>query len=207
LSNSPAAFERNARAYNDYLSSLFTRTITEHPLRPIIRPHGAFISFRGAERFGDSPNVELENGCRIRVSQTILPNSEDHSKVTTAEYSYSYALGPDPDKDWLLRYDYVPDEPVRNPEYEYPVAHVHFNGVSEAYDRLDQAEDKPLHKLHCPTERITVEDFIEHLIIEFDALTGEKRTVALALLAQSRRRFHEQERTRRPPYDVLERNP
>jgi hypothetical protein len=95
-------------------------------------------------------------------------------------------LGPDPDKDWLLRYDYVPDEPANDPEYEYPVAHVHFNGVSKAYDRLGQAKNRPLHKLHCPTERITIEDFIEHLIIEFDALTGETRTAALAFMRNDR---------------------
>ena len=173
-------------------------------MRPIIRPYGAFISFRGAERFGDSPSVELGNGCWIRVSQTILPHPKDSNKVTTASYSYSYALGPDPDQDWLLRYDYVPDEPTKNPEYEYPVAHVHFNGVSEAYNRLDQAEDKPLHKLHCPTERITIEDFIEHLIIEFDALTGTEKTAALKLLHESRKKFHEQHRTRWPTYDLPE---
>lgn len=140
----------------------------------------------------------------MRISQIILPNSEDQGRVTTSEYSYSYALGPDPDQDWLLRYDYVPDEPAKNPEYEYPVAHVHFNGISEAYNRLDQAEDKPLHKLHCPTERITVEDFIEHLIIEYDTPTHGTRAAALRLLADSRRDFHERYRRRWPAYEPPE---
>jgi hypothetical protein len=198
LSSTPAAFVRNARKFNDYLSSLFTRTITDHPLRPIIRGNIAFISFRGAEHLGRGPSIELENGYRIRVSQTVVPHPEYPAKVTTTRYSYSYALGPNSDRDWLLRYDYVPDAPTRNPGYKYPVAHVHFNGVSDAYNRLDQAEDKPLHKLHCPTERITVEDFIEHLIIEFDVLTGSKRTAALELLANSQREFHDQYRTRWP---------
>lgn len=150
--------------------------------------------------FGHLPTVKLGNDCRIRASQTILPNPDAPTGVTTAKYSYLYALGPDPDKDWLLRYDYVPEVPSRNPGFKYPVAHVHFNGASEAYDNFVNPGKKPLRELHCPTDRITVEDFIEHLIIEFDAPTHNGKNAALALLDKSRREFHEQRRTRRAPY-------
>ncbi len=156
-----------------------------------IRPRrGAFISYRNPR------SVELGNGCRIRVFQRVVPHPEDpEGLITTAEYSYSYALGPDPDLEWLLRYDYVPEEAAK-PEFEYPVAHVHFNGTSEAYDGFDMPGKKPLNKLHCPTERITLEDFIEHLIIEFDAPTHGDKEEALAFLAESRREFHEKLRTK-----------
>jgi len=94
-----------------------------------------------------------------------------------------------------LRYDYVPEQATK-PEYEYPVARVHFNGTSESYNNLAVSEDKPLHKLHCPTARITLEDFIEHMIIEFDAPTHGSKEAALELLADSRSTFQKEKRTR-----------
>jgi hypothetical protein len=111
------------------------------------------------------------------------------------DYVYAYALGPNPKTDWLVRYDYTPYRPTK-----YPVAHVHFNGTSEAYNSFPKSEDKPLSDVHFPTDRITAEDFIEHLIIEYDTPTHGSKTEALEFLAENRRRFHEQDRTRRPPY-------
>ena len=197
--SSPAAFQRNARKFNDYLSSRLTKTVTEHPLRPLFRPRtrpqAAFISFRGGEHFGDSPSVELGNGCHIQVSQIVLPNPQEPSGVTTAYYSYSYALSSNIDEDWILRYDYVPGK-AADPEYNYPVAHVHFNGTSAAYDGFYMPGKRPLYKLHCPTERIAIESFIEHLIIELKVPTHGDRDEALAFLAESRREFHEKLRTK-----------
>jgi len=62
-------------------------------------------------------------------------------------------------------------------------------------------EKKPLHRLHFPTDRITVEDFIEHLILEFDTPTHIGKDAALVLLDESRRDFHERHRTRRASYN------
>jgi hypothetical protein len=169
-------------------------------LRPTFRrrgnPPAAFIAFRGAKRFWDSPNVELANGCYIQVRQVVLPNPEEPMGVTTVDYSYSYALGPNIDRDWLLRYDYVPEATTRHPDYRYPVAHVHFNGVSAAYDAFHIPKKKELPSLHCPTDRITIEDFIEHLIIELKVPTHGDRDEALEFLAESRREFHSKLRTK-----------
>ena len=196
MSSSPAAFEQRAEEFNDRLSSLFTRTITERALKPIIRSNVAYITFEGAERTGDRPSVELGNGCRIRASHTIRHSPDAPSEITTVEYVYAYALGPDPERDWLARYDYAPERPTK-----YPAAHVHFNGTSDAYDVFPKPKDKPLRDVHFPTDRITVEDFIEHLIIEYDVPTHGSRAEALELLAESRRTFHEQDRMRQAPYD------
>lgn len=198
MSKSRAAFQRNARDFNDHLSSLLTRTITpNNPLKPIIRPNAAFISFRGAEKFGDKPSVELANGCSIRVSQIILPNEERPEKVTTDWYSYSYALGPNHDRDWLVRYDYVPGR-AEDPEHEYPIAHVHFNGDSRAYKDFQMPGKRELERLHFPTRRISLEDFIEHLIIELKVLEGRAKDEALSLLKKSRAKYENEKRIRDP---------
>ncbi len=95
-----------------------------------------------------------------------------------------------------MRYDYVPEEADYDPEYRYPVGHVHFNGHSAAYEAFEAASKKPLHRLHFPTRRINLEDFIEHLVVEVGVPTKHGQEKALEILAESRRRFETQNRTR-----------
>lgn len=191
----PPKFRRNAARYTERLSSLLTRTVTDQPLKARnVPPNGARIAFRDGGELGGRRSVELANGLRIRVSQLIRPDPSDGSKVQTAEYSYVYASSVDADNDWLVRYDYVPEE-ASLAEYRYPVAHVHFNGYSEHYERLAIAGKKPLERLHFPTRRILLEDFIEHLIIEFAIPTKCDPEEALELLSDSREGF-EYRRTR-----------
>lgn len=185
----PPKFRRNAAKYTEHLSSLLTKTVTDQPLKALnAPPNGARIAFRDGGELGGRRSVELANGLWIRVFQLIRPNPGDGSKVQTAEYSYVYASSADADNDWLVRYDYVPEE-ASSPGYRYPVAHVHFNGYSEKYERLAIPGKKPLEKLHFPTRRISLEDFIEHLIIEFAVPTRSDPEEALELLSDSREGF------------------
>ncbi len=55
---------------------------------------------------------------------------------------------------------------------------------------------KPLHKLHFPTQHVGLEDFIEHLIIEMGVPTKRGQDKALQLLAESRKRFETEKRTK-----------
>lgn len=185
-----AALQRNARKYTEHLSSLLTGTITDIPLVCQIPREGdpqALIRFRGENR--ESRTIALGNGLRIYVFQRILPNPDDSRKVTTAEYQYSYGFGEPYKEKWIARWDYVPEEEEK-PEYSYPVAHVHFNGTSSGYGEFG-GKDKPLHKLHFPTKRIALENFLEHLVVELNvpAKGGERK--ALDLFRDSYEGFHE----------------
>ncbi len=195
---SDKAFRRNAPQFAAHLSSLLTRTVTDHPLVcriPEEEGHiSALIRFRGQSR--RERTVTLGNGCQISVFQRILPNPEDPRKVTIAESSYSYGVGQNLEEDWLVRYDYVPERAETDPEYQYPVGHIHFNGYSETYEAFEMADKKPLHKLHFPTQRISLEDFLEHLIVEMGVPTKQSKDEALELLAESRRTFQSEKRTR-----------
>ena len=134
----------------------------------------AFIRFRGSTR--RERIVTLGNGCQIYVFQRGQPNPEEPSTVTTAESSYSYGVGQNLEEDWLIRYDYVPERAERDPEYKYPVGHVHLNGYSESYEAFEMDNKKPLHKLHFPIRRVSLEDFMEHLIIEMGVpISGGKK--------------------------------
>ncbi len=154
----------------------------------------ALVRFKGSTR--RERIVTLGNGCQIYVFQRILPNPEDPRKVTTAESSYSYGLGQNLEDDWLIRYDYVPERAESDPEYQYPVGHVHFGGNSETYEAFEMDDKKPLHKLHFPTGRISLEDFLEHLIIELGVPARQGKENALELLAESRRIFEDEQQTR-----------
>lgn len=198
MPDSSRAFRRNAPLFAAHLSSPLTRTVTDQPL--VCRFHeeeglvSAFIRFRGSTR--RERIVTLGNGCQIYVFQRVLPNPEDPRKVTTVESSYSYGVGGDFENDWLIRYDYVPDRAGSDPEYKYPAGHVHFNGYSETYEAFGMGDKKPLYKLHFPTRRVSLEDFVEHLVVEMEAPTRHGQEKALELLAESRERFENEKRTR-----------
>lgn len=153
-------------------------------------PNGARIAFRGDSEQDGRRSIELDNALWIRISQLIRPSPSDGSKVQTAEYSYVYASSADADNDWLVRYDYVPEE-ASSSGYRYPVAHVHFNGYSVHYERFVIPEKKPLERLHFPTRRISLEDFVEHLIIEFAVPTKCDVEEALEILSDSREGFED----------------
>ena len=205
------AFERNARGFTDHLSSLFTRTITDVSLGARVlpedaSPHTALIRFQDADR--RPTELGLDNGCRVRILQRIVPHTEKpEEKVTTAEYSYVYGFGENLDEGWLVRYDYVPEMAERDKEkkkaerdkekkYEYPVGHVHFNGYSEAYDAFEMEGKKQLDRLHFPTKRISLEDFIEHLVVEMGVSTKFGKDEARRVLAESRETFQQEKRTK-----------
>ncbi|MDN5696564.1 MAG: hypothetical protein L0G70_01165 [Rubrobacter sp.] len=82
-------------------------------------------------------------------------------------------------------------------DYEYPTAHLHFNGYSEDYESFYLENKKALHKLHFPSGRISLEDFIEHLIVEFGLLSEHKKRQAVQLLEESRSTFETSKRTRK----------
>lgn len=198
MPDSNRAFRRNAPKFAAHLSALLTRTITDHVL--VCRLHeeegiaSAFICFKGSTR--RERIVTLGNGCQIYVFQRILPNLEDSSKVTTAESSYSYGVGQNLEEDWLIRYDYVPERASSDSEYQYPVGHIHFNGYSESYESFEMDDKKPLHKLHFPTRRISLEDFVEHVIVEMGVPTKQGERKSLELLAESREGFEKEKRTK-----------
>jgi hypothetical protein len=186
-----ASFQRNARAFAAYLSSIVTQTLTRQSLVcDVIKGKAqALIRFRGEY-------VALGNGCTLRILQRIGPHAEDKNKVTTLEYIYAFRIGSDPQKEPLVRYEYLSELAV--PEgYRYPRGHVHLSATVPDYDEfIERHEKKPLHQVHFPAGRISLEDFIELLIVEFHAPTHNSQEEALAFLRESRRGFFDERKTK-----------
>jgi hypothetical protein len=90
-------------------------------------------------------------------------------------------------------------ENLSNEDGPYPVSHVHVNAHNDTYEEFIKSikgKYTPLSDIHLPTKRISLEDFIEHVIVEFKVplLHGKTKKQALDLLEEGRRRF-EQNRT------------
>lgn len=164
------AFRRKAQEFADELSRTLTTTISPVPLhcRFVRGKNEASLTFVPPPEFPDRRYVELENACWVNVHQRLVPNKKNPKIVSTARHSYSYSLSSDFDHDWLVRYDYEPEEEC-NPDYPYPISHVHVNGVNESYTAFmaTQGEKKVLSDVHLPTKRISLEEFVRHLIVEF----------------------------------------
>ncbi len=173
------AFRRGAQEFADELSKTLTTTISPVPLRCrfVSGKNEANLTFVPPTDFPDRRYVELGTGCWVNVHQRLVANKKNPKIVSTAKYSYSYSLSPDFDHDWLVRYDYEPEE-EGNPDYPYPISHVHVNGVNESYTAFmaTQGEKKVLPDVHLPTKRISLEEFVRHLIVEFKVPLLEDRT-------------------------------
>ncbi len=189
-----ASFERNARAFADYLSSIVTRTVTHQSLVCTVfkdkqARDRAIIRFRG-------DYAPLENGCTLRIFQRIGPHPENKYKVTTLEYIYAFRIGTDLEQEPLVRYEYVPEE-AASEDYPYPKGHVHLSANVPEYDKLiERHEKKPLHQVHFPAGRISLEEFIELLIVEFHVPTHNDKEAAVDFLRKSRRDFLEEKKTK-----------
>jgi hypothetical protein len=184
-------FQRNARGFRKHLSSIVTRTITHQGLALdfIKGDTEAYIYFHG-------DYARLQNGCTLRILQRIGPNPKVESKVTTLEYIYAFRIGSDPTREPFVRYEYVPELAAKS-DYPYSKGHVHLSATAPDYDELIKLhEKKPLHQVHFPAGRISLEDFIQLLIVEFHVPTHSSRERALALLEESRRVFLEEKRTK-----------
>ncbi len=185
-------FARRANDYKDYLNSVLTGTVSPDPLRLTTAPGDVgLLQFPGMY-------AELCPGVSLRISQSFRPNSDDPTKVTVHAYSYALVLGGNPEQDWIVRYEYELGK-SRAERHAYPDAHVHFNAISEQYNayRGGVGTARELDRIHFPTGgRISMEDFVEMLIVDFGVRPRRSLEEALVILRDSRSGFEER-RTKR----------
>ena len=114
------------------------------------------------------------------------------SSKNIVEYSrYIYSLSRDPDEEdkWAFRYEYH-----MNPRDNVPHAHLHVN----ADWHCNSLNTNSLKKIHFPTERISIEKIIAHLIIEYGIKS--KRKDWFEFLKDSHIKFATQLRTDQPVF-------
>lgn len=199
--------ERQARQFAEQLTSLLNATVTDGPrLRAVLQEDGriGWIGFEIERRRpfpGEGIPLTISASpprCFLHVMQT-LTLDPDGGYLVVQRSSYGLYLEQEL-ATVLFHYDYD-----RDPEHEYPLAHLQVNGQCPALDELNRRTegDAALERLHFPVGgkryRPSLEDVVEFLVIEgfVRAKDGWRDAVE-----QHRRDFHRTQlmaATRRDP--------
>lgn len=146
---------RVAQGFADRLNGVLNRAVSDSRLSvtPIAGYPDAFEVVRIVD--GDDASLELDGTtARLYVRQVIVV---DDARCRMESYVYRLQADESP-KSWLIRWEYT-REPSRA-DYSYPRAHLHVNGSF-----FDGA---PVGRLHIPTERLSLELVVRHLITDWD---------------------------------------
>jgi hypothetical protein len=102
---------------------------------------------------------ELNDGTWLFAAQTlgVRESRRDGNRwLTTLQHAYQWQAEED-DNSWIVRWDYR-----REPNDEYPAAHIHVNGAPSTYP----ATGKVFPKLHLPAGRVALEEVVAFLVDE-----------------------------------------
>jgi|SRR5579872_5243887 len=131
---------------------------------------------------GPDDPLPLRDGRLLRLSMTLYrePHEAAHRlKVMSASYQYQLDLD---GKDWIFRYDYA-----RDPKNIYPAAHLQINGNLNVAGIL--SAERPLGRVHFPTDRFSIESVIRLLIVEFGVPSKNGNDYWSPLLRESEATF------------------
>jgi hypothetical protein len=112
-----------------------------------------------------------------------LKATENGKRLKVSESSYQYQSDADGDH-WIVRYEYL-----RDPKDQHPGAHVHVNASLTGEDCCPP--HRPLHRIHFPTGRISLEAVIRLLADQFELQCATPRSVWRPVLAESEHRFQQ----------------
>jgi hypothetical protein len=138
------------QGYIDYLNTLLNQIITDNRLK-IINPSKPTSLVACYQNESITPLKLKSKGWLHFSQQTCIKGGR-----VVVEYSrYVYSTSKDPDKEdaWIFRYEYS-----LNPEPKVPHAHLHVNATRN---------EKTIKHIHFPTSRVSIEQIIAHLIIEY----------------------------------------
>lgn len=186
---------RQARQFADRLTALLNATVTNGPpLSAVLQDDGriGWVGFRIEKRTpfpGEGIPLTISAApakCYLHVMQTLRLDAEG-AYLLVQRSSYGIYLESDL-RTVVLHYDYD-----REPDNEYPLAHLQVAGDSGALNELNArvGGDTALGRLHFPVGgkryRPSLEDIVEFLIVEgfVDARDGWKQAVD-----DHRRDFH-----------------
>jgi hypothetical protein len=132
---------------------------------------------------GPNDPLRLRDNAYLRLSMTLYrePSGSAAHRLKVEAASYQYQLDND-GKKWVFRYDYA-----RDPCNRYPANHLQVNGTLTESQIL--APNRPLARLHFPTDRVSIEAVIRLLIIEFNVPTARDEDHWRPLLLESERAF------------------
>ena len=182
-SGTPAAFD----AFRDLVSLLLNHTVMADgsAVRLIYGP-GARARQEpvlGGWNGPDDP-VRLTNGLYLKLLVSLyLEDTPEGRRCKVRQSSFQYQIDPEGER-WVFRYDYL-----RTPPEPHPGMHVQVRGRLSEPDCLPV--DRPLERVHFPTNRISLEAVIRLLIEQFELPPRSPDNIWRPLLASSEAAFLE----------------
>lgn len=153
-------------AFRDLAQLLLQNTVMEtgHAVRLTEKKDAAVPTQVLGGRGGPTRPVQLRDGRFLRVAASLyLDPHEGTTRLKVAQSSYQYQVG-DSGNDWICRYDYL-RQPGKDP---HPLAHLQIHG-SLTHD--PGPAGVPLHHIHFPTGRTSLEAVIRLLVDQFKVPT------------------------------------
>jgi hypothetical protein len=129
---------------------------------------------------GPTDPVQLTNGRYLRVAVTLFLEPSQRNRLKVDEASFQYQIDRDA-SEWLFRYDYR-----RHPADAYAAGHLQIASKTEI-----PGVTKPLHRLHFPTGRVSIESVIRLLIEDFGVPARTPAAIWRRVLAESEGSFLE----------------
>ena len=158
--------------YVDYLNGLFNSTISQSRLIFLELERGS--EFRLIARYQNQQILPLDLSPRGYLHfRQLVKRIGNHVEVAEARYVFSESADPDDESGWVIRYEYD-----RHPRPPKPQAHLHVNA---------ERRGESIRHIHFPTGRISIEQLIAHLILEYGVESAHPNT--LQFLAASHRGF------------------
>jgi len=149
------------QGYVDFLNSLFNQTVTTSRICVVRWDENSkeALIARYVNRCIVPLELKPQGWLHFHQALHIQPEAQE-SKIVVDNYRYVYSYSDDPDdeNDWAFRYEYN-----LNPVTNVPHAHIHING-DWGCNKLNAST---LKRVHFPTERISIEKVIAHLVIEY----------------------------------------
>jgi len=160
--------------YVDYLNGLVNQTVG-HGRLSALEKSGNPRRLIGRYVDGRIKPLVLKPRGFFHIEQLVEPTSDSRVSVLYAKYKYSFSDNPDDRRADIFRYEYdkFQSEPLR------PKSHLHVNVKHERYARMEFA------RVHFPTGRVSLEQVLAALILEFDVQTIGDQMAAIDLLRAS----------------------
>jgi hypothetical protein len=131
-----------------------------------------------------SQPILLLNGHFLRLLQSLQldPVEDGPSKLRTYAAVYQYQIDREGEQ-WVFRYDYL-----REAEDPHPSSHLQLRANLLEHEHC-LPEDRPFHKVHMPTGRITLEAVVRCLVEQFSIPTNEAPEIWRPILTESEMAF------------------
>ena len=170
------------QAFGDLASLILHQTVLDPSgvVRLTYGPRREEPVLGGAAGPGDP--VLLTDGRYLRLTmQLFFEDTPPHGRRAKVKMSsFQYQLDREGEQ-WIFRYDYV-----REPPEPHPAMHLQIRGTLK---EPSLPADRPLERIHFPTQRVSLEAVIRLLVEQFGTPARERAEVWRPLLAETEAAF------------------